>query len=567
MRYHELTERSSTRARRVRLAAGIVFGVLCAMGVGLGTWVVVTNHSPVPYADFWSQLPFLERAYGGDLRFTDFWVQANEHRILVPRIQFLVDYRLFDGTYAFLFSAIAVSSLVLAATFAAVVWLETRDRLLTWGTFSASAVATMSPVGHENLTWAFQVQFVQVFLFASLAVLAVVVAARATSPASRGPLWTGACAVAAVAATYSMANGLLVWPVVLLLAVVLGLGRRSVAALALVGVATVVSYAWHLEFATRGSLSDPVGLLEYASVYVGNVLRETRSTVAAGALGALAIGLLALLCVLVWRRRGGGSVAMPFGAGVALFVLVTALQTAVGRLDLGVAQALSSRYTIGSSILLLALLVGFLTPLRERFGRAEPVASPALLAGAAIVALVIGATAVTSRTYVRTTLVGKETTVLGYLVGVDDGSGTLTGGPSGPIVEHSFRWMEEDELGPWAAGGIADGMRFTFPQAPSSPECLGAVESVEPVTRGLRLRGWLAAPGGEAASRNVALLDGRARPAGRGLIGTHRPDVKETTGTDWSGFVAYARGDPPRPLVLVIVGDDRRSPVCRLEAP
>jgi hypothetical protein len=565
VRYHGLAERSSTRARRVRVAAGIVFGVLCAMGVGLGTWVIVTNRSPVPYADFWGQLPFLERAYGGDLRIADFWVQANEHRILVPRIQFLLDYRLFEGTYAFLFSAIALSSLVLAATFAAVVWLETGDRLLTWGTFCASAVATMSPVGHENLTWAFQVQFVQVFLFASLAILAVVVAARGTSPARR-PLWTGACAAAAVAATYSMANGLLVWPVVLVLAVVLRLGLRHAAALGLVSLATVVSYAWHLEFATRGSLSDPVGLLEYTSVYVGSVLRETRSTVAAGALGALGIGLLALLVALVWRRRAGGSLAMPFGAGVALFVLLSALQTAAGRLDLGVAQALSSRYTIASSTFLLALLVGFLTPLRERFGRAEPVASPALLAGAAIVALVIGATAVPSRTFVRTTLVGKETTILGYLVGVDDPSGTLTGGPSGPIVEDSFRWMEEHELGPWAAGGIVDGMRFTFPQAPSSPECLGAVESVEPVTRGLRLRGWLAAPGGEAASRNVALLDGRGRARGRGLVGTHRPDQKEATGTEWSGFVAYARGNPPRPLVLVIVGEDRLTPVCRLEA-
>ena len=199
----------------MRLAAGAAFAVLAAVGVALGTWVIVTSYSPVPYADFWGQLPWLERAYGGDLRLADFWVQANEHRIFVPRLQFLAEYRLFGGTYAFLFTAIAVSSLALAAAFAVAVRLETGDRLLAWGTFCVSAIATMSPVGRENLWWAYQVQFVQVFLFATLAILAVVAAARS---ATRRWLWVGASALAAVAASYSMANGLLVWLPLLALA-------------------------------------------------------------------------------------------------------------------------------------------------------------------------------------------------------------------------------------------------------------------------------------------------------------------------------------------------------------
>ena len=525
----------------------------------MGTWVVVTAYSPVPYADFWGQLPFVERAYGGDLRITDFWVQANEHRILLPRIQFLIDYRLFDGTYVFLFSAIAVSCLALAATFGAAAWLETRDGLLAWGTFCVSAIATMSPVGRENLWWAYQVQFVQVFLFATIAVLAVVVAAR------RGSIgWTAACAVAAVAATYSMANGLLVWPIVLVLAVMLGLGRRVTTALGAAGALTVFSYLWHIEFDTHGSLSDPAGVLAYTCVYLGSILRDLESTAAAGVLGGVGIALLAWLVVLAWRRRSRPTVAMPFAVGVGVFVLLTALQTAVGRLDqFGVSQALSSRYTIASFTFWLALLVGFLTPLRERSRSAVP----ALLAGAAIAALALSVTGLPSRTFLRTEVIGKRTTVLGYLAGVDDPSGTLTGGPSGPVVEDAFRWMERERLGPFASGGWADGLQFEYPTAEGLPMCLGAIDSVEPVGRGLRLRGWLAAPGGEDASRNVAVLDGEGTPAGRGLVGTHRPDVAETTGSDWSGLVAYAAGDPPLPLVLVLLGDDRRNALCRLDAP
>lgn len=560
------SEGSAIRARRARLAAGIAFGALAAAGIGLGTWVIVASYTPVPYADFWAQLAFIERAYGGDLRLSDFWVQANEHRVFLPRLQFLVDYRLFDGTYVFLFSAIAISGLLLAATFAEVTWLETRDRLLAWGTFCVSAIATMSPVGRENLWWAFQVQFVQVFLLASLAILAVVVAARRTSSHHR-PLWIAASAVAAVGATYSMANGLVVWPLVVGLAVALRLGRRAIVALGLVGALTVFSYVWHIEVDTQGSLSDPARVLAYTCVYVGSILRDLGSATAAGVLGGLGIALLVLLGVLAWKRRAAASIAMPFGVGVALFVLLSALQTAVGRVEeLGVSQALSSRYTIASFTFWLALLVGFLTPLRERFRGAAPLAAPGLLAGAAIAVLLLGLTGLPSRTLLRTEVVGKETAVLGYLAGVDDPSGTLTGGPSGDVVADAFRWMEENRLGPWAPGGIADDLRFELPQAAGSPACQGAVEWVDPVGGGFRLRGWLAPPGGEPASRNLAVFDARGRPAGRGLVGTHRPDVAEAARSEWSGFVAYARVEPPRPLVLVLVADDRRSAVCRLEA-
>ena len=82
---------------------------------------MVDGYSPVPFADFWDQFPFIERGLRGDLGIDDLWAQWNEHRILVARVQFLLDYRLFDGTNAFLFAAIAASSLLLATTFAAAV--------------------------------------------------------------------------------------------------------------------------------------------------------------------------------------------------------------------------------------------------------------------------------------------------------------------------------------------------------------------------------------------------------------------------------------------------------------
>jgi hypothetical protein len=538
-----------------------------ATGVGLGIWVMVAGYSPVPFADFWGQFPFLERAVGGDLRIADLWAQANEHRILIPRLEFLVDYRLFDGTNVFLFSAIAVSSLLLAAALGVAVQLETGDQLLAWGTFCVSAIATMSPVMVENLNWAFQVQFVQVFLFAGVAILAVVAAAR-TSGSQRRHIWTAASAVAGIAATYSLANGLLVWPVVLLFANVLKLGKRATALLGALGALTYLSYLWHYEFSTHNSLSHPLRMLAYVAIYLGSMLRSAGTT-AAGLLGGLGIMLFVLLCLVAWKRRLGRSITTQLGTGLALFVLLTAVQTASGRLSLGLSQALSSRYATGSFVFWLGLTVGFLIPASERFRQSAWIVASAYLGAAALIALVVGWASMPTRASLHATVAEKEITVLAYRVGVNDPGGTFTGGPSGPVVSSAFRWMQRRMLGPWARGGMVDGMRFTSPTPQRLPRCRGGIESIEPVGGGIRLRGWLAPPDNAQTSENVAVLDATGTERGLGLIGTYRPDVKTSgeASSDWTGLVAYTRDRAPTPLEVVLIARDRRTQVCRLQTP
>ena len=134
-----------------------------AGALGHGRRVLARSRSPTSGASF----DFIEARLDGDVGLADFWAQHNEHRIVVARLQFLADYGLFDGTNVFLFAAIAVVvARARRSSFAAAVYLDTRDRLLALGTLAVGDAATLSPAGWENLTWAFQVQFVQVFLFA-----------------------------------------------------------------------------------------------------------------------------------------------------------------------------------------------------------------------------------------------------------------------------------------------------------------------------------------------------------------------------------------------------------------
>jgi hypothetical protein len=535
--------------------------VVFTVGVALGLLIMVDGYSPVPFADFWAQFPFIERSVRGDLGLGDLWAQHNEHRIALARIQFLVDYRFLDGTNVFLFASIAASCLLLAATFAVAVWLDTRDWLLALGMLATAGTATMSPAGIENLTWAFQVQFVQVFLFAALAVLAVVAAARSEAT-SRQAVLTAAAALAAIATTYSMANGFLVWPIVVALAIVLRLKVRLAGALALVGLATVCSFFWHYEFSTTGTLS--VDLLKFVAVYLGSAVWGAGET-AAAIVGAFGLLLFPVLCVLAWMERSNQTVVIPFAAGLAAFVVLTACQTAVGRLHLGTAQALASRYSIGSFAFWLALLAATLPLVRAWRGSAS-LAAPAALGGAALVALFIGYRTLPVDAFLPTAVFGKKAAVVAYRAGVEDVSGAVTGVEGGPEVTSALRWMEREQLGPWAPGGLVDDMRVTAPSGMTARSCLGAVEADEPVTGGRRLQGWIAAPEGEATSRSLVVLGADGREVGLGLAGAHRPDVEESGAVDseWTGFVAYVRGEPAEPLDGLLLGEDRRTSVCRL---
>jgi hypothetical protein len=538
----------------VNAAFGAWFVVSLTLGAGLGAWVIVTGYSPVPFGDFWWQFEFIERGLDGSVGLGDLWAQHQEHRIALARIQFLVDYGIFSGTNVFLFTAIAATCVALAAVFALATYAETGDWLLALGTLAVAATCTLSPVDIENLTWAFQVQFVQVFLFPAIAVYATVAATRAGTP-TRSALLTTAAAIAAIAATYSMANGLFTWPVVIALALLLRGGPRTVGFLSVTGAVSIASFVWAYEVTLRGSLDKPVGLARFISLYLGSMLRIEGATIAltAGAIGAMLFGAL---CVIAWRRRATQSFAIPFALGVTSFVLLTAAQTASGRLHFGTQQALESRYSIGSFVFWLGLMVGFMPIVRERF---RSPADLAYVAVAGFVALGISVVALPNETSLRANVFSKDTAVLAYRAGVNDVPMSVTGAYiTSDEVRAGLRFLEQRGLGPWA-DAAPDRIRVDGNDAHMARACRGQVESHENLGHGMRLHGWIETPAGESPSRDLVVLDEAGREVGLGLRSEQTGDAPHST-----GFVAYVRGDDSRRLAIILVGDDHRSPICQL---
>ena len=119
-----------------------------------------------------------------------------------------------------------------------------------------------------------------------------------------------------------MANGLLVWVVVVGLAVVLGLPRRITFALTIVGVVTVFSFLWHFEFSTRGSLSDPAGIVKFVAVYLGSAVWGAGET-AAALVGGIGLALvLAAVRPRVEGSRGPVRRRCRSARGVGAFVVL-----------------------------------------------------------------------------------------------------------------------------------------------------------------------------------------------------------------------------------------------------
>jgi hypothetical protein len=155
--------RHSTPAHLLHIAATAVFVGVIVFTLWTALRIQTSAHTTIPFADLWAAVDVAQDAANGTLELGELLSQHNEHRIALARIQFVVEYALFDGQLIFLLGMIMVScvgiALVLTWPFADV-W---RSRFVTVGFFAFALSAVLTPAGWENLTWPFQVGFVQVY--------------------------------------------------------------------------------------------------------------------------------------------------------------------------------------------------------------------------------------------------------------------------------------------------------------------------------------------------------------------------------------------------------------------
>lgn len=345
-------------------------------------------YTPIPMFDYWRTAAFLHFYQAFDL--TVLWRQHNDHRIVFPEIVFATDLLLLHGRELLPISLSFLchfgSWLVLAWAFWSVKPMSVLLRI-TGALLSGIIIGWQGSASIIVSPFLLQWTLTQIAVLLSLAFLT-----RLKETAGRAYL--SATIVSAVVATYSSSNGLTLWPILIGMGFLLSIRRRQMFVLVLAGALFIGVYFIGYKFS--GSISivnlirHPVYFVEFIGSYLSMPFGALKSAQFGMRLGVASLCIVAMLAIDSFRTRLLLSRSGVVLFGCYLFLLMTAMLTAAGRMDAadpGFGNAKPARYVSGPLVswgifMLLCLWAG--SRLRWRKAAAYTVAfvfSMLLLAG------------------------------------------------------------------------------------------------------------------------------------------------------------------------------------------
>jgi len=348
-------------SRALKIGMAIVCGATAVLPLALIALAGVN----VPFSDEWWYSALVKSVKSGEATFATFWSPNNEHRMLLPKVEFssLAVLTHWNSKIIMLVGWI-VMAFAAAFLFLQFKTIYSKSHPILWAICTWLGVAALvSLVQQENWLWAFQFAF----FFIQLATLVSIFTISHSDTAL--PLRLIAAIGFAVAASYSSAQGLLLWPA---LAVSLALTKDSrrtkvvgVLWLALAALATIWIYFRGLTHSDSLQLRPDqvtgkpqlpfVGFLGLAGNSLAGWISFEHRPHRAWLIGLAMTAILAGLVVLVIRRRKI-SQAAPW-LGLAAFSYLFCFVTTYGRLGMGFTGGfLASRYTTHVTFLVIAVL-------------------------------------------------------------------------------------------------------------------------------------------------------------------------------------------------------------------
>jgi hypothetical protein len=353
---------AGTHSRLVRLMA---FGLTLTPAAFLAV-LIIEYSVDFPQWDQWVYVRFFQNLALHTLTFSDLFAQVNEYRQFFPNLIFVVLGRLthWDLRYemwaTFLVACVTSFNVYRLARL-------TNDST-NWSRVLLLFMANLlifSPVQFQN--W-LQGQQLVYYVPIACVTTCIVVAHSKLNPIARFLI----CGCLATISTFSSANGVVCWFVVLpvlLTASPDGIpARRWLVAAWTVGLlsnAALYLYGYQKPWWSPSpvlALANPHGAVLYFLGFLGAPLGLERGKLAVP-LGILLLSLYAVGCVLVFRFRRESTFVrrMTPWLMVGAYSVLTGVMTMIGRLGFGAGQSMNSRY-IGYSVYLVVALV-FLTPL------------------------------------------------------------------------------------------------------------------------------------------------------------------------------------------------------------
>jgi len=150
--------------------------ITCAVALLVGLyflatflWLVLGNFWPGPLFDYWVDIPLIEKSFDHQLTFNDLvTAHNNAHRILIPRLLFILDYHFFAGTNVLLITVSMLCKLATLFLFNALL----KDRsLLDRVLLNALIFSAILNAGNVyNILFNFDIQWDLVSFFACCAI-------------------------------------------------------------------------------------------------------------------------------------------------------------------------------------------------------------------------------------------------------------------------------------------------------------------------------------------------------------------------------------------------------------
>jgi hypothetical protein len=586
----ELSLRNLPPSRILPIALDDKSGILSYFSLALGVFILISTL--VAITQSYSGMLFSDE-WGGDptpgIILHNLFAQHNEHRIVIPRLFFLVDKYLFAGSNLFSLTANVAAQLCTAIMLIGISWWNESGALTKRAWIVGLVLGLLfSGYQYENLFWGFQIQFflVNTFAIAAFSALAFGVAT-----------WAGflLAVLLGTVATFCMANGILALLILPLLAIALQRPWPQVMALATTFVVVLVIYL--RGYQALPNHEDPIHALRHLDqvvvftltylgtpivANVGSVLYHAFVPLEPRLYGSLAIGAGLVGCVITaWygyqmmrRPREFGAAHYALLATMA-FVVGTAFVTALGRINFSIQQATASKY--GTPVLIF-WAAAFLLIWKARsltwswVGTRIPIFATLLL-----LALVVGQAGLsaTAREW-RGRELWVKTALLAGANDLDAFKPPIYFFPE--QIADIGRALREERLSPfnqpwamWRGTPLEGHVAIAGPS-----RCIGWFDTIEPIpvaakaskTAAWRVLGWAWDVERQSAIEKIVLVDNVGQVVGFALSRLYRPDVvaHETRVTDhltgWAGHVVITGGGEIRAYGLV----DHDQSACLLGA-
>ena len=307
----------------------------------------------IPFWDQWANVSLLMKQQQGTLSFADLFAQHSEHRPLFPRLLWIVlaeltHYNVKAEQWTNLFIAVTVFGFFV------------QRSLRLWREHNLTVPPSLIPLlsllvfnlGHRE-SWLQGFQTVM-FLGMACVVIGLFLIVESTTIAYISAIVLG------VIATYSMVNGLLYWPIGLVVLLLTAPSKTRVIRIVSWLICSSLCIGLFLANWVSTANIDPAYLFAHSFEWLIWILNFLGAPLlafwyVAWIFGVLSIGLYVLVLIQaikvnLWKPM------IPYLA-IAAFILITTILISVGRMEFGLRQSTVSRYITMSAWYWASLLV------------------------------------------------------------------------------------------------------------------------------------------------------------------------------------------------------------------